>query len=118
PVHDVRPTKGIDVLNHKTLLAASVAVLMGVAACGGSSGEDTPDASSSGGATGGTFKVGVFYDATGPAAASNKGFIEGVRAGVKLIEKDGLKFEISEADTTTSPQGATAAAQKLVQQDK
>ena len=107
-------------LNHKTLLAASMAVLLGVAACGGSSGDDTPDASSSNGSGGGTstLKVGVFYDATGPAAASNKGFIEGVRAGAKLVEKDGLKLEISEADTTTSPQGATAAAQKLVQQDK
>jgi len=121
-VHDVRPTKGIDVLNRKPLLAASVAVLLGVAACGGSSGNDNAGGGASSGASAGaggprTFKVGVLYDATGPAAASNKGFIQGVKAGVEAIKKDGLTFEISEGDTTTSPQAAGAAAQKLVQKD-
>jgi branched-chain amino acid transport system substrate-binding protein len=122
-VHDVRPTKGIDVLKHKTLLAASVAVALGAAACGGSSGNGNAGAgptSSAGAGSGGTgtFKVGVFYDATGPAGPSNKGFIDGVKAGLTVIEKQGLKFDISTADTTTNPQAAVAAAAKLVQQDK
>jgi branched-chain amino acid transport system substrate-binding protein len=120
-VHDVRPTKGIDVQKHKTLLAASVAVLLGVAACGGSSGNDDTSSDASSGASPGaarTFKVGVFYDATGPAAASNKDFIQGVKAGLEVIKKDGLTFDIAEADTTTNPQSAGAAAQKLIQKDK
>jgi branched-chain amino acid transport system substrate-binding protein len=122
-VHDVRPTKGIDVLNRKPLLAASVAVLLGVAACGGSSGNDNASDGASSGASAGTggpqsLKVGVFYDATGPAAASNKDFILGVKAGAEAVKKDGLTLEISEGDTTTSPQAAGAAAQKLVQKDK
>lgn len=114
-------------LNHRTLLAASVAVVLGASACGGSSSSATSSsptggASASAGAASGqsrTFKVGVYYDATGLAAPSNKGYILGVKAALKVISADdGLTFDLVEADTTTSPQGAAAAAQKLVQKDK
>lgn len=112
-------------LNHRTLLAASVAVVLGATACGGSSSSATSSGPTGGASAGGasgqsrTFKIGVFYDASGLAAPSNKGYILGVKAALKVISADdGLTFDLVEADTTTSPQGAAAAAQKLVQKDK
>jgi ABC-type branched-subunit amino acid transport system substrate-binding protein len=54
---------------------------------------------------------------TGLAASGNKTAGDGVKAGVLAAKAAGYDLTYVTADTTSSPAGALAAAQKLVQQD-
>jgi ABC-type branched-subunit amino acid transport system substrate-binding protein len=61
--------------------------------------------------------VGVLTDLTGLAATNALTFPSGVKAGVLEVAKDGYTIKYVVADTASSPTGALAAAQKLVDQD-
>ncbi|SEP05671.1 ABC transporter substrate-binding protein [Trujillonella endophytica] len=104
-------------------IGATCAVLLLASACG----TDDEDSETTGGGAdtaSGTVKVGLLTPLSGPAAAS---YGEATRLGVEARlaayeaedgECAGLDFEIVEADDASSPQGALAGAQKLVQQDE
>jgi ABC-type branched-subunit amino acid transport system substrate-binding protein len=94
-------------------LAAVVVVALAAVACS-SSGSKAPNGSSSGGTA---YKIGVLTDVTGLAASGNKTTGDGVKAGIAAAKAKGYDFSYVVADTTSSPAGALAAAQKLVQQD-
>ncbi|WP_254190192.1 ABC transporter substrate-binding protein [Nocardia noduli] len=94
------------------------AVMLAVAACGGG---DSATGGSGGG--GGPIKVGLLTTLSGPASAGFVGAEPGVNARLQAYKAEGGKcsdrqFELVTADDQSSPQGALAGAQKLVQQDK
>jgi ABC-type branched-subunit amino acid transport system substrate-binding protein len=97
--------------NRKTLAAAAALCLVAAAACSSSS------SSKSTGSAAKTYTIGLLTDVTGLAASGNKTSTQGVNAGLKLASRDGYNFNVVVGDTTSSPAGAQAAAQKLVQQD-
>jgi branched-chain amino acid transport system substrate-binding protein len=61
--------------------------------------------------------VGVLSDQTGLTSTDSKTFPIGVKAGVLQAAKDGYTIKYVVADTGSTPTGALAAAQKLVDQD-
>jgi branched-chain amino acid transport system substrate-binding protein len=98
-------------------LAMTAAAALTLAACGGGSSGGGGTTGASGGT--GTYKLGVLYDATGPAAQPDAP--KGVQAYVNYVNGtggvNGAKLSMVSVDTGSSPAGALAAAQKLVQQD-
>lgn len=93
-------------------------VALAAAACGGSSSKSSGGGTGgSGGGGGHTYTVGVLTDVTGLAASGNKTVVDGVKAGIAAVAKDGIKVDYKVADTQTNPANVLAAAQKLVQQD-
>jgi branched-chain amino acid transport system substrate-binding protein len=109
------------VRNKIRLLATAAAVVMVAAACSSSSkssssaGTSSTSAESSSG--GKTITVGVLTDLSGPGANIGGTFPLGVKAGIGLAAKDGYTIKYVTADTTTTPAGVLAAAQKLVLED-
>jgi ABC-type branched-subunit amino acid transport system substrate-binding protein len=73
--------------------------------------------SSSTGSRSHVYTLGILTDLTGPGASVNKTAAQGVQAGIWLASQDGYTIKYVAADTGTSPSGALAAAQQLVQQD-
>ncbi|HVM65111.1 MAG TPA: ABC transporter substrate-binding protein [Acidimicrobiales bacterium] len=65
----------------------------------------------------GTYTIGLLTDVTGLAASGNKTSVQGAQAGAVLASRDGYTFKIVVGDTTSSPNGALVAAQKMVEQD-
>ncbi len=122
-------------LKRMHVVGAAAAILLVAAGCSSSSkstsSPPTTAASSSAGSTSGsagstgssgsgstkTITVGVLTDITGPGAPSAKGAELGVKAGIGLAAQEGYKIKYIIADTTTSPTGTLAAAQKLVDED-
>ncbi len=117
---------------HKrgSLLVVAVITLLIAAACSSSSkpaatssGTNTATGSSTNAATGSssssakTITVGVLADLTGPAAGNSNTFLQGVKAGIGLAEKDGYHIKYVVADTTSTPTGVLSGAQKLVEED-
>ncbi|MBL7547277.1 ABC transporter substrate-binding protein [Frankia sp. AgB1.9] len=92
-----------------------VAMLLGVAACGGSSGGGTSAAGGS--ASRATVTVGVLADVTGAAASGNKSSLDGFKAGTYYASRQGYTIKYVVADTATNPATVLSAAQKLVTQD-
>ena len=76
-----------------------------------------PAAPSTSVASKGTYTVGLLTDETGLAASGNKSSVAGVQAGTVLASRDGYTIKYVVGDTTSSPAGALAAAQKLVEQE-
>ncbi|MFE6820889.1 ABC transporter substrate-binding protein [Streptomyces sp. NPDC057690] len=76
------------------------------------------------GSGGGTVKVGLLTTLSGPASATFAATPNAVRARFEAYKAEGgkcaknLDFKVVTADDTSSPQGALAAAQKLVQRDQ
>jgi ABC-type branched-subunit amino acid transport system substrate-binding protein len=93
------------------MLAAAVVVGLAAVACSSSGSKGSSGSSS------GAYKIGVLVDLTGLAASGNKTAGDGVKAGVLAAKAAGYDLTYVTADTTSSPAGAMAAAQKLVQQD-
>ncbi|MCU4183477.1 ABC transporter substrate-binding protein [Acidiferrimicrobium sp. IK] len=56
-------------------------------------------------------------DSTGAAASGFQGTESGIKAGIGVAATKGLKIQYVMADTQSTPAGALAAAQKLVEQD-
>jgi branched-chain amino acid transport system substrate-binding protein len=104
-----------------TFLAIAAATSLLVAACGGGSsgGGGTTGATGATGST--TIKLGLLADLTGPSAPVGTG-VAGVKAYVNYINAKGgikgQKLAYVTADAQSTPGGALAGAQKLVQQDK
>lgn len=106
--------------NKRKLIAtaAVVATMVTVAAGCGSSAKSASGSGPSPSAGGGhTYTVGVLTDLTGPAASGNKTSVQGVQAGVVMAKRAGYDIKYVVGDTTTSPNGALSAAQKMVQED-
>jgi branched-chain amino acid transport system substrate-binding protein len=61
--------------------------------------------------------VGVLTDLTGVSAAGFLTFPKGIEAGIGVTKGEGYTIKYVLADTTSTPNGALAAAQKLVEQD-
>ena len=87
--------------------ALGAVAVLAAAGCGSSS--------KSGGGARHTFSVGLLSDITGPGASGSS--IQGVKAGIVYAKRKGYDIKMYIGDTTTSPGGTLAAAQKLVQQD-
>lgn len=106
-------------LRKSRLLAMAAAVVLVAAACSSSakSGGVTSNSTKTSGAGHGTYTVGVLADLTGLAATNDKFFPQGVAAGVGVAKSEGYDIKYVVTDTQSSPGGALAAAQKLVEQD-
>ncbi|MGY1773959.1 ABC transporter substrate-binding protein [Blastococcus sp. SYSU D00813] len=110
-------------------MAATAACLLvlGMSACGsddeegGGSAGGSSDTASSG--DGGTLRIGLMTERTGPASAQKGERSEtGFNARLAAYQDEGgecagTDFELVVADTTSNPQGALGAAQRLVQQE-
>ena len=106
-------------LGNKKLLAAGLSCMVLLIAAGCSSSGTATPTSTTGTSTEGskTITVGVLTDLTGEAASEYATTADGVEAGVGVAGTEGYKIKYILADTQTSPSGALAAAQKLVEQD-
>ena len=105
-----------------TALIAAGAILM--TACSsssktGSSAARSAGSSSNVGSSGSspTVTVGVLADLTGAGSVTGIRTEDGIKAGIGMAKQDGYNIKYVMADTTTTPAGALAGAQKLVEQD-
>jgi ABC-type branched-subunit amino acid transport system substrate-binding protein len=98
---------------------AAFAVVATAAACSssGSGGTSTPSTEAPASASKGTYTIGVLADMTGPASSGNKSVVNGIKAGIVAVARDGYTIKYVVADTGTSLDTARSAAQKLVQRD-
>jgi ABC-type branched-subunit amino acid transport system substrate-binding protein len=64
-----------------------------------------------------TINIGVLTDLTGPAAGEYATAEDGIKAAVGVAATEGYKINYTIADTMTSPSGALAAGQQLVEED-
>lgn len=90
------------------------------AGCGHSNSSSTGGGSNNGSGGGGggkTITIGVLADLTGAGSNTAGTFPQGVQAGIGVAKTEGYNFKMVEADSTTSPSGILAGAQKLVEQD-
>lgn len=97
--------------SSKTSTSSTTAAPSATTAAGGSA--------TTGGGTAATqtIKVGVMTDSTGSAASGFTTTEQGIKAGISVAAGKGIKIQYVMADTTSTPAGALAAAQKLVEQD-
>ncbi len=95
---------------HIRFMAAAVVLVAIVAA-------STPSAAATSTGSEPTYKIGVLTDLTGLLASSEHTAPLGVEAGVGLAAKEGYKIQYVVVDDTSSPAGALAGAQRLVEQD-
>jgi branched-chain amino acid transport system substrate-binding protein len=103
---------------HLQATCFGVVALLAVAACGSAASGGSPSASGSG--SGGTIKVGLLSDLTGPYA-DGPSMEGGVKARFALQNAeggvDGQKLQYIQVDTASTVPGTLSAAQTLVQQD-
>ena len=105
-------------------VSMACAAALVLSACGSDDEDGSNSAGGDGGGNGGTLDIGVLTSLTGPASSASTATVDGVNARFQAYEDDGgecadaVDFNVIEADDTSSPQGALAAAQKLVQQDE
>jgi ABC-type branched-subunit amino acid transport system substrate-binding protein len=101
----------------KALTASGAACVLALAALAGC-GSDT-EADGSGGSE---RRIGLITSLSGPASASFTGAESGIKARLAAYKEEpgacDLDFTVVAADDASSPQGALAAAQKLVSRDK
>ena len=101
---------------RRVMTGMLVAVLV-VAGCS-SSKTSSKAASTPAGSTQTAYKVGLLVDETGAGASGNKTAIQGAEAGAAWAATQGYDIKLEIADTQTSPSGALAGAQRLIEQDK
>jgi ABC-type branched-subunit amino acid transport system substrate-binding protein len=103
-------------LRSKKFLAAGLSSIVLLISAGCSS---TPKGSTNTSGPAGlkTINIGVLTDLTGPAAGEYATAADGIKAGVGVAETEGYKVNYTIADTMTSPSGALAAGQQLVEED-
>lgn len=103
--------------------AAAGLLVLGMSACGSDDEEGGASAGASGSGDGGTLRIGLMTERTGPASAQKGERSQvGFEARVAAYRDEGgecadTEFELVVADTASNPQGALAAAQRLVQQE-
>ena len=96
----------------RNLIAAGVTLLLVVGGCSSLSGSDVAGATNSH-----TYTIGLLTELTGLGASANRTSPLGLKAGTVLASRDAYTIKYVVADTTSTPAGALAAAQKLVEQD-
>ncbi|MER5624595.1 branched-chain amino acid ABC transporter substrate-binding protein [Streptosporangium sp. NPDC002544] len=102
------------------MLAAGVALTLGLAACGDGGTEATPAEGGSSAAAPGTIKLGFMGDLTG----ANAGIVIPPRNGAKLVIDEynktnpAVKIELVEYDSQADPSKAVALAQQAIKTDK
>ncbi|ACZ85911.1 leucine-, isoleucine-, valine-, threonine-, and alanine-binding protein [Streptosporangium roseum] len=102
------------------VLAAGVALTLGLAACGDGGTEAKPADGGSSAAASGTVKIGFMGDLTGP----NAGIVIPPRNGAKLVIDEynktnpAVKVELVEYDSQGDPSKAVALAQQAIKTDK
>lgn len=99
----------------KTRLVAAASALLMVVACSIGFSNPSSAASSSGGSK--TYTIGILTDITGAGSTIGGTFPLGVKAGIGLAKHSGYTIKYVVADTATTPAGALAGAQKLVEQN-
>ncbi len=97
-------------IRGRRLLAAVLSVLL-VAGCASSKAGASKPASTH------TYTLGLLTDMTGLAASAESTTPNGVKAAVGLANSEGNHLSYVLADAQSSPSGALAAAQRLVEQD-
>jgi branched-chain amino acid transport system substrate-binding protein len=100
---------------RRTFIALAAVLAVVAAGCGSSSSKAT--GSATGSATGPTYTIGLLTDLTGVGASGTHSSVQGVQAGIQVAKQEGYNVKLDVADTTSSPTGALAAAQKLVDED-
>ncbi len=100
------------VRRNTRIIAVVVLALLVIAGCGSS----TKQGAGGSGSTK-TYTLGLLTDLTGVAASAEMSTPNGVKAGVGLVNSEGYKIKYVVADAQSSPTGALAAAQKLVEQE-
>lgn len=102
--------------SRKSKLTALAAIaVLAAAGCGGTSKTSAGGGGSNARGGGQSYSVGLLSDITGPGGSASS--IKGVEAGITYAKRKGYNIKMYVGDTTTSPGGTLAAAQKLVQQD-
>lgn len=103
-------------VQRSTKVGAAVAAALMMLGAGCSSSTKSSNGPSS--ATGSrTYTVGVIADLTGGGSNTAGSYPLGIKAGVGVAAKEGYHIKYVEADTTSTPTGALAAAKRLVEQD-
>lgn len=99
------------------LTALAAVAALAAAGCASASKTSGGGGGNTGGGGGGghTYSVGLLSDITGPGGSASS--VKGVEAGISYAKRQGYNIKMYVGDTTTSPGGTLAAAQKLVQQD-
>lgn len=90
--------------------------MMITAASCSSSSKSSPSTSSGSGA-GKTYTIGVLTDLTGVLENTQHTVPDGIKAAVGMFNSEGYHLKYVVADTTSTPTGALAAAQQLVDRD-
>lgn len=98
-------------------MAALSALGLVASACSSTAKSAAGTAGGSGSSGGKTYTLGVITDLTGVASSAELTTPIGVKAGVGLANSEGYHIKYVVADAGSSPSGALAAAQKLVDQD-
>src|SRR5579863_6495333 len=93
------------------VLAAAAAACTVVAGCSSSSKSAASSSSKP------AYNIGVITALTGLASASNHNILYAIKAGDALAADEGYNLKYFVADDTSTPSGALAAAQRLVDQD-
>jgi ABC-type branched-subunit amino acid transport system substrate-binding protein len=108
----------------KMLVPAAAVVLLAVGCSSSSKSSSSTTSPATSGATasgssggGKTYTVGLLSDFSGAGANLAVSFKPGIEAGIGLAKQEGYNIKFVEADTTSSPTGALAAAEKLVEED-
>ncbi|MCW2524658.1 MAG: hypothetical protein JWO63_2993 [Frankiales bacterium] len=112
---------------RKSVLVAAVAavtLVTGLTACSSSKSSDSSGggSGSTSSASGGTIKIGVLSDLTGPASSGFVTAEKGIKAYVNGVNAaggiNGQKISYVMGDTQSTAAGALTATQKMVQSDK
>jgi branched-chain amino acid transport system substrate-binding protein len=122
--------RGIIMFKRKlSLLAGLLAVMLLIfTGCSGSketSGSESGSKKQSGSSEGGTIKIGIAVATSGAIAKTGQDSLAGQKVAVKEINENGgvkidgksYKFELVHYDTEGKAQSATAAVERLIQQD-
>ncbi len=107
----------------RVALALACTAALVLSACGSDDEDDGGGGGGEGAGGGGPIELGFLTSLSGPAAVSFGGVQEGAEARLAAYAEEGREcsdadFEVVMADDTSSPQGALAAAQMLVQQEE
>jgi branched-chain amino acid transport system substrate-binding protein len=97
------------------LVAGAAAMAVIAVGCSSSSTSSNPPSGVT--ATSKVYKIGLLTDLTGPASSESKTSVAGAKAGLVRAAADGVKYQLTVADTGTNPSQVLASAQKLVVQD-
>lgn len=105
----------------KRVAIVAVGLMMVTTACSSSSKSGSPTGTagsgSAGSTSGKTYAIGLMGDFSGAASADSKDMPLAAKARIGLAATQGYHIKLYTADTQSTPAGALAAAQSLVEQD-